>query len=421
MEERKNSLNKIIEYAYSNVEHYHDLFDRLCIKPEDIKEECDLTKLPPLKKDEIQRDFSGFISKEYQKYPKNQQVDLRRTSGSTGKCLKIYWGQKDNIRSLMSLWKIRKDLYGIDPKMKFCNFFSVRYSGNKIIPHLQKELGADGRCLSFSKIGLTKERLKEYYNEILEFNPDWLSLQPSIAFLLAQTVLENHFKAPSNLKYIELTGEILTAEQRKIIHEAFGLRPTNMYGMNECNTIAIECRQNSFHVLSSNVILEVLNQDGVPVIGEEGDIYVTCLTNYAMPFIRYETGDRGALFLDTCSCGKKSYLLKLASGRTSDLIHLPDNKTLNPYVIYSAIEYTNEFMNSAISQYQIRQTNFNKFSVLLVLKPAYKSWSNAISDFFLNNIEDPALKDAEWDIDFVDAIYPDESTGKVKSFVKMEV
>lgn len=420
MKDSRNSLNKMIEYAYLNVDYYHNLFDRLGINPKMVNDISDLTKLPLLKKSEIQKDFSSFISKEYQKYPKNQQVDLRRTSGSTGKCLKIYWGQKDNIRSLMPLWKIRKDLYGIDPKMNFCTFYSVRYSGNKIVPYLQKELGADGRCLSFSKVGLTKEVLKDNYKDILKFNPYWFSLQPSIATLLAQTVLENHFPAPSNLKYIELTGELLTSEQRQNIKEAFGLNPTNMYGMNECNTIAIECCQNNLHVLSSNVIVEVLNSNGNPVIGEEGDIYVTCLTNYAMPFIRYETGDRGVLLQDTCSCAEKSFLLKLASGRSSDMIFLPDGKTLNPYVLYSAIEYTNEFMNSAISQFQMRQNNYDSFSVLLVLKPAFKSWSESIAETFLNNLKDPALKNAKWDIQFVEAIYPDESSGKVKSFVKMK-
>ena len=86
------------------------------------------------------------------------------------------------------------------------------------------------------------------------------------------------------------------------------------------------------HVIENNVIVEVL-KDGKPVLNEEGDIYITSLKNYAMPFIRYETGDRGILKTEhNCKCGNKSPVLVILSGRSSDFITLENGEKLNSYV-----------------------------------------------------------------------------------------
>lgn len=37
------------------------------------------------------------------------------TSGSTGKCLEVYWKREDYMRSMFSLWFYRKKFYGIQP------------------------------------------------------------------------------------------------------------------------------------------------------------------------------------------------------------------------------------------------------------------------------------------------------------------
>lgn len=112
-----------------------------------------------------------------------------------------------------------------------------------------------------------------------------------MAALLSHFIKENNMSVPKSLKYIELTGELLLDSDRNLIEDVFHIRPINMYGTNETNGIAIECNHGNLHILEDNVIVEVL-KNGMPVMDEEGDIFVTCLNNYAMPFIRYETGDK---------------------------------------------------------------------------------------------------------------------------------
>lgn len=284
-------LSDLIHYAYDHVDYYHKIIDANNIDISLIKASEDLSVLPILSKDKIQENSMAFVSDEYQKYPKNENIVLKRTSGSTGKYLKIFWDYKDDIKSLMPLWILRSRLYGIDPDMKWCSFYSSMYEGNKIKQLMPRELDINGRHMGFSKIGLTYDKIAEVYKEIISFNPDWLLLQPSIAYLMAQIVKQYNMKIPSNLKHIELSGEYLFDSYRQQIQDVFGIEPVNQYGCNEANEIAYECKCRNMHVIENNVIVEVL-KDGKPVLNEEGDIYITSLKNYAMPFIRYETGDR---------------------------------------------------------------------------------------------------------------------------------
>ena len=207
-------LSDLIHYAYDHVSYYKKIFDDNNIDVTSIKAPEDLKNLPVLTKDVIQENSMMFVSDEYQKYPKNENIVLKRTSGSTGKFLKIFWDYKDDIKSLMPLWILRSRLYGIDPDMKWCSFYSSRYEGNKIKQLIPRELDMNGRHMGFSKIGLTYDRIAEIYKDIISFNPDWMLLQPSIAYLMAQIVKQYNMKIPTNLKHIELSGDLTATESR---------------------------------------------------------------------------------------------------------------------------------------------------------------------------------------------------------------
>ena len=203
------TLSEIIQYAYDNAVFWHELLDQVGIKPENVLDIKDLQRLPILRRIDLQKHLEQCISDEYKRYPKNQFVQIRRTSGSTGRYLRVYWDRRDDLRSLLPLWKLRKAWYGIYPNDKLVSYYSTLYNGNKIVPANGTVSHSMGQELTFCKTGLTDARLLEDYRQIEAYNPAWLRLQPSIAFLLAKTAIENHFKPWANLKYIELTGEML--------------------------------------------------------------------------------------------------------------------------------------------------------------------------------------------------------------------
>jgi len=407
------SLKRIIEYAYQEVDYYRELFDNNAININSINTTDDLYKLPFLTKETVQKESLRMVANEYKRYPKNQFVEVKRTSGSTGEYLKIYWDIRNDFSSMIPVFRIRKNLYSIEPDMKYCSFHTADYRLNKIVTPQQEELNLGGRNLSFYKVGLTYERLKECYDMILSFNPDWLNLQPSIAYLIAQIVKENNLPIPGNLKYIELIGELLLSEYYQTIKEVFDIEPVNAYGTNETNIIAIECGNKQLNILEKNVVVEII-KNGKSIIGEEGEIYVTSLSNYAMPFIRYQTGDMGIIKNEN-----SGNVIDIISGRASDFIILENEEKLNSYVFLGIIQYTNEYMSNAIKQFQIVQKDIGKFDVFLALKDEYKNWASAIKNKFIENINEERLKKVNWNFYFVNNILPDSKTGKTKYFISL--
>lgn len=410
-------LTQIVSYAYRNVHYYKRMMDEKGIDPSSIEDYASLKKLPFLHKDEIQSRPEDFLSEEYKKFPKTKDIVLRRTSGSTGKYLKIYWDYKDDIKSMISLWNYRNRYYGVGPSDKFCGFYTASYQGNKIVEQQMVQKSLDGRYLGFCKINLTYERLLDCYKQMYSFDPKWFNLQPSIANLLAEIVEREHLAVPPSLKYIELSGEYLFEDVRKRIEQTFQVPVANQYGCNEANAIAYECKEGHMHCLTDHVLVEVI-KNGEPVFEEEGDIYITSLSNYAMPFLRYQTGDRGILVQDPkCPCGSTRPELILKSGRSSDYITLRNAEKLNAYVLLGIIEYTNEYMGTPIKQFQIIQTDIDRFTVKLVLKEEFSTWQSGVKENFLLNIQEERLKNAQWDFQFMECILPDLQTGKFKYFI----
>jgi phenylacetate-CoA ligase len=79
------------------------------------------------------------------------------------------------------------------------------------------------------------------------------------------------------------------------------------------------------HVCAENVIVEVVNHEGEAMpVGEAGEIVVTHLDAYAMPLIRYRTGDAGRLKPGRCACGRGLPLMDVVQGRSTDFLRLPD-------------------------------------------------------------------------------------------------
>jgi phenylacetate-CoA ligase len=93
--------------------------------------------------------------------------------------------------------------------------------------------------------------------------------------------------------------------------------------------IAIECEVSGhYHVSASNVLLEVLDDDGRQVRpGDVGRVVVTSFYNYAMPFIRYEIGDYARLG-GRCPCGRSLPVLTEILGRRRNMLSLPGGNRL---------------------------------------------------------------------------------------------
>src|SRR5690606_25431630 len=125
-------------------------------------------------------------------------------------------------------------------------------------------------------------------------------------------------------------AEKLYPFQRKLIEEAFAAPVFETYGSREFMLIAAECdRHEGLHLTSEHLLVEILDEDGRPTpAGEAGNVVITDLYNFGMPFIRYANGDRAIAGWSKCSCGRGLPLLRQVTGRRLDVLHSPDGRRI---------------------------------------------------------------------------------------------
>lgn len=379
-----------------------------------------MKNLPIICKDEIVRDGVN-ISLDYG-MENDGSIIMLQTSGSTGKCLNVYWDKTDFNKSLLSLWIYRKKYYEINPGDKMCYFYTIgntdRYKTNGNIKYEEDKLR-----IGFSKANLNDENMDWICMKIKEFNPRWLNLQPSIALLLAKAMTRNNIDKIQNLSYIELTGEMLLESTRQKLKEVFKCEIANQYGCHEANSIAFECPHNKLHCMEDNIYVEIVDNEGKEVQdGKDGSIIITTLNNHAMPFIRYKIGDRGVIDHnhDVCKCGNKSPVLKLSSGRVNDYIVLSDGSRINAYIFVRAIETVNIKLDNIILQFRVVQKEYAYFIVYLVLDEDVIDagiGERDVENLFLKSIDEERLYDTEFDFEYYDEFLPDEDNGKLRYFI----
>ena len=117
------------------------------------------------------------------------------------------------------------------------------------------------------------------------------------------------------------------------------------------------------HILSESCLAEVLDGDRLVAPGETGELVLTALHSYAMPFIRYRTGDYVVRGPDACPCGAPVPTLASVAGRTADHFRDPGGDLIHPFEIEGKLTpYI-----APIRQYQIAQTSPTEIEVRIRL------------------------------------------------------
>ncbi len=382
---------EIAKYAYENVPFYKDLVSAQITSWESY---------PIVDKKMLLQRRDTVFSPEYMRDLLTDKLEHVMTSGSTGDCLDVFWDKKQNRKSLISLWVKRKKYYGITPKDRRCYFFTTKIVKGEELYVEETKFG-----LGFSKYNLRESRMIEIYKRICDFNPKWFLMQPSMVLLIIQIVNKYNLPLPSQLTYIELTGERIEKAVKNRIANFFGCKVASQYGCYEVNSIAYECVCGNLHVMTENVFLETLE-------GEE--LCVTSLHNKVMPFIRYKIGDRGRVIINhNCSCNSKEPVVELDMARDNDWIYNPDGTVCHSDLFCNVIEKINLVLQQVIEQYQIVQKSYKEFEVYLVISDLNEK--SIIQELFIKYYEKYQER-SRFEFFFVDYLYPSEKTGKLAWF-----
>jgi phenylacetate-coenzyme A ligase PaaK-like adenylate-forming protein len=192
--------------------------------------------------------------------------------------------------------------------------------------HLTRQLFAVFRA---GRAGAPRLSVLTPVPEIVEalnaYRPDALLGYPSVAGVLADEQLAGRLRIAPRLAMFG--AEPTTADLRRRMEAAWGLRPGNIYGTTEIPTVASSTPEHpdALEVIDDAVVVEVVDERNRPVPpGVPGaKVLVTALLNRAQPLIRYELSDRVTRAAGPNPAGRPWTLLERIDGRTADTLRLP--------------------------------------------------------------------------------------------------
>ncbi|MDD5625827.1 MAG: phenylacetate--CoA ligase family protein [Patescibacteria group bacterium] len=358
-------LKKLIDFSYKNVPYYTKLLDKMGIKPSDIATIKDLEKLPVLTKETIKENWQDFIPKNI-----NELKHLGgSTGGSTGASLKYRMSKEDYEKGVALLYRWWG--YG---GYKLSNKVAI-IAGSSLVPTSKSESKKKIQDFFFnfrhySSFEMSQKNLFKYFDNINEWKPGFIMGYASSIYLFAQFIQDNNLKLNFKPKAILTTSEKLFDKQRIFIESIFNAKIFDGYGLNDGGVTAFECEKHcGMHIDMERSILEVVDDRGEQIINQQGKILATSLYNYALPFIRYDTGDLGIISDKKCSCGRGTPLLKEISGRITDFLKI------NNIIIGSPV-LTVLMGKFDINQYQIIQDHPTSITIKIVKGKTYNEKSD---------------------------------------------
>jgi len=316
-----------------------------------------LAELPLIGKPDVQQHYREMVAE-----PRVRRVTTKVTGGSTGQAVTIVKDRTATAAEMAATW-MGFGWFGIEVGDRAARFWGTPSSPKRKLRFKAADFAM--HRVSFSAFAFSDDDLERYWRRCLAFRPAYFYGYVSMLEAFASFVRRRGLPGPSlGLKAVVTTSEVLSDVQRATIEQAFGTRVLNEYGCGEFGPIAYQCERGSLHLMTQNLVVEVLRPDGTPAAqGEGGELVITDLNNYAMPMVRYRVGDFGELGAP-CACGRSFPVLAKIWGRAYDFVEGPDGRRYHgEFFMYLFEDLRGKGMG--VEQFQVTQTGPRTLEVLL--------------------------------------------------------
>lgn len=343
----QNQLTLLLSHCQKNVPYYAKIMESIHHSFQDDPIAY-LNELPILTKEIIQTRFNDLQSSDLGK----RKWLVNSTGGSTGVSLQFiqdrdYYSRAGAISLLFSkligkelgekevyLWGSQHDIEGTSEgwRTRLANSISNR--------------------TFLSVYHLDDRTIRNEIQTLNQIRPKLIIAYAGAMYEFARFAEREHIKVIPQ-KAIMTSAGMLYPFMRKEIEKVFQCKVYNRYGCREAGDIACERPGvGGLWVAPWGNFIEVVDNDGKPVPpGVEGDLLVTSLNNFAMPFIRYHIGDRGVL-APNGSNGKnfQGQVLNNILGRTNDMFINKNHDLVDGILFLPLLAY-----KSWIKKYQVVQ------------------------------------------------------------------
>ncbi len=365
---QNRKLQALVRHAVARVPYYERLFRGIGLSAEDIGNVSDLARVPLLTRETVQNHFHDLTSDDWVR----RHPVVNTTSGSTGVPLK-YLLDRDCVAMgwacLFRSWEW--DGYRIGDRRVLIRGTDFASKGTPLRERIRRYVE---RNLVFSSHAMGPAQALQYARIIRAFRPRYVRGHPS-ALVAVGTAMLCSALSVEGVRAAYTTGEQLTARQRMLIEQAFRCPVRDQYGLNDGGALILECPDSDaglYHIVPERSVVEILRIDGTPTPpGEVGEIVTTDLHNYAMPFIRYRTGDLAVLEDGRCSCGREFPAVRRIEGRIISALKRCDGTTVTGLVLSDAFEQLVLMRHDCVYQYCIVQNADLSVKVMVVAGGTY--------------------------------------------------
>lgn len=310
-------LRRTLWRVYDRIPFYRTAFDAAGVQPDDLITLEDMRRFPYTTKTDLRRNYPyGLLA-----VPVNQVLRLHATSGTQGKPTLVGYTRAD-----LDSWSetCARLLTAVGCRPGHLLHLALNYG---------LFTGALGVHYGAERIGCTvlpagAGQSMRQIELMRDLRPHGIKATPSFALHLAE-VAEGMGVDPRTLglRYGAFGAEPWSEAMRQEIERRWGLRAYDSYGLSEMYGpgVAYECTyRNGLHISEDHFFPEIIDPSSGDVVGpgEEGELVLTSLTKEAQPLVRYRTGDRTALLIDPCPCGRTTVRLARIKGRVDDMLIL---------------------------------------------------------------------------------------------------
>jgi phenylacetate-CoA ligase len=378
-----DALGRLVSHAFSSCPYYQKAWLEQGLNPKDLKIPKDFERWPIIDRSTIQANRLGMQNRRC-----GATLIAKSTGGSSGVPLQFdldrnnyewrhaawhrgySWAMADLGTKQFYLWGTHLDQPSLSRRWK--DFFYNRLY----------------RRLMVNSFQLSDERVPEFLQRLNRYQPDVIIAYTNPLYFLARRLAELKLK-PFRPRSIVVGAEKIHPFQRELIEAVFQAPVFETYGSREFSFIAGECdRHRGLHFSMENLLLEIVDEDGWPTPhGEEGNVVITDLYNYGMPFVRYANGDRAVAGWDQCTCGRGLPLLKKVVGRRLDMIQTPDGRRIpGEFFPHLMKDYP------AVRRFQVVQEQPDRIELRLVVKTPFDEESCNSLHREIRNVLGPSVR-----------------------------
>jgi len=429
-EQTEFDLRRIVRFAVQQTPYYAQLFQRLGLRAGDIDQPEDLRKLPVLSKHNVLQPQKTLSSRAL---PKGERMArATQSSGTTGRQVQVRHSFQSAFLSA-ALAQRHARSYGLDPMLTRVEIkapFDVKTgkdpksnpAGNLMrYPDGWRQLSRyfhTGPGYGFN----VSDKMEQQIEWLQKIQPDYAQTYPGVfeEWLFAN---EGRNPAPS-LKALIGVGSQLTPSLEEKLNESFGVPVHISYGLNEIGKVAMRCSAGRYHVHTELCLVEIVDETGKPCApGAVGHLLVTGLRNFAMPLIRYDTGDLAEVAEGECPCGRTQPFFAEIAGRYRRYAGLPEGTRERVRAIRHAIEKMPLEAMAFLRRYQLHQDRENRFTLRLkTASPAPETFRRRIHEAWattggapltIMEMDEISASHAGKLLDFVSDLHRDSATSPI--------